>query len=320
MFSVVMPAYNAEKFIELSIKSILGQTYKDFEILVIDDGSKDNTKAVVNSFNDKRIKYIYQENSGVSVARNTGITNATGDYVCFLDSDDEWRENHLEELNTLMEQFTNYNVYITGYDLTLNDGTLIHKSQEILKSFPDERFVSKDAYEIMNKNGYFIHTNTVCCKREVFEKVGLFVQGVKNGEDDDMWMRLFAYYDIVISKTATTVYNRANAGATSQRTAVFDNIFCKRIDGILNSSEVPSYRKESLLIWKEENKLSRSRQYILIGKKSEAIKLFKDIEFKKIKKKRYFQTLLCMFIPSKLITKRIDKRDATYYAQNKTGE
>ena len=95
MFSVVIPAYNAEKFIMRSVKSVLDQTHTDFELIIVDDGSSDGTKKQLEQLSDERIRYIYQENGGVSAARNKGIIESKGQYVCFLDSDDEWMPNHL---------------------------------------------------------------------------------------------------------------------------------------------------------------------------------------------------------------------------------
>ena len=140
--SVVIPTYNAERTIKRALDSVRKQTAVELisEIIVVNDGSTDGTQKIVEDYRKNHpeisVLLINKKNGGVSSARNIGMENANGNWIALLDSDDEWRENHLEELNTLMEQFPNYNVYITGYDLTLNDGTLIHKSQEILKSFP----------------------------------------------------------------------------------------------------------------------------------------------------------------------------------------
>lgn len=103
MISIIIPSYNREKTIQKSILSILNQTFSDIEVIVIDDGSCDNTKNVVLSLNDTRIKYIYQQNSGACAARNNGILHATGEYIAFQDSDDVWKKDKLEkELNFLL--------------------------------------------------------------------------------------------------------------------------------------------------------------------------------------------------------------------------
>lgn len=313
MFSVIMPAYNAEGFIDTALKSVLLQKYGDFELIVVDDGSKDNTKEKILKHKDERIKYIRQENSGVSAARNRGILESRGEFVCFLDSDDEWRPDHLETLCFLIERYGDCGMFLTGYDLRLNNGKLIHKSEQTLRGISDEHFTSNNGFDVLIKNGYFFNTNSVCCRKEVFDKVGLFETGVRNGEDDDMWYRIFTYYPIAVSKKSTTVYDRSNCGATANRQEVSAPFFMSRVEGILKSSDVPQERKESILLWVERNKLSRVRQYILFGKKLKALKLLRSVSFKKSDKKKYLEALICMLIPSVLIRKHIDRRDEGYY-------
>ena len=121
-FSIIIPAYNRAKVLPQSIASIVNQTYKDFEIIVVDDGSKDNTKLVVANLNLPNLKYIYQDNAERSAARNNGIRNAAGQYICFLDSDDFYLENHLQTLYEKISEnkfdealyFVNYNVLQNG--------------------------------------------------------------------------------------------------------------------------------------------------------------------------------------------------------------
>ena len=111
MFSVIIPAYNAEKFIVRSIKSVLDQNYTDFELIIVDDGSTDGTKGQIEQFSDNRIRYVYQENGGVSAARNKGILESKGEYICFLDSDDEWKPDHLSLLCKLIEKYSGCGLY-----------------------------------------------------------------------------------------------------------------------------------------------------------------------------------------------------------------
>lgn len=313
MFSVIIPAYNSEKFIMGAVSSVLRQTNPDFELIVVDDGSKDATGKIVRGVEDPRVRYFYRENGGVSAARNTGIAESRGEYVCFLDSDDEWREDHLAELASLIDEYPDCGMYITGYDIRLNNGELIHKSRDILKGIASERIFSEDGYRTLISTGYFFNTNTICCRKAVFDKVGLFAVGVKNGEDDDMWMRIFAYYSIAISKKSTTVYDRSNSGATGHR-LVFEPVFLSRIDAIMADADIPQQRKESLLCWVERHKLSQARKYILAGNKKEARRIIKTVKKSKVDKKKYLETLICLFIPTSLIRRKIDKRDSNYYS------
>lgn len=313
MFSVIIPAYNAEKFIKRSVKSVLDQTYTDFELIIIDDGSTDGTKTQIEQFADDRIRYVYQKNGGVAAARNKGILESRGQYICFLDSDDEWKPEHLSLLCALIEKYSGCGLYVTGYDLRLGNGEVVHKSQQILRGIAQEDFESDNGFDLLNNHGYFLNTNTVCCRRAVFEKVGLFAEGVKNGEDDDMWYRIFAFYSLAVSKTVTTVYDRANCGATGQRGEVFETFFLKRVDGLLASPEVPQHRKSSLLVWRERNKLSKARKHILVGNKKEAARIMKTVDSKKVKKKKLLETYACLILPHKLVRRVIDKRDGAYY-------
>lgn len=320
MFSVIIPAYNAENFIDVAVKSVLMQTCGDFELIIVDDGSQDGTREKISEYSDSRVRYIYQENGGVSSARNKGICESKGEFICFLDSDDEWKADHLEALVGLIKKYGRCGMFVTGYDIRLNTGELIHRSEQILKRLAGEDASSDNGFDILLKYGYFFNTNTVCCRKEVFERVGLFETGVKNGEDDDMWYRIFAYYPIAITKSSTTVYNREHCGATGRRTAVAEPFFIKRVDGIIRSDEVSPDRKNGVLLWVEQNKLSRARQNILLGNKKEARRIFKQIEFNRSNKKRYLQTLLCLVIPSKFIRKYVDARDHGYYGEKETGE
>lgn len=313
MFSVIMPAYNAETFIARAIDSVLSQTYPDFELIVVDDGSTDATKERVLSFSDERIRYVYQKNGGVSAARNQGILESRGEYICFLDSDDEWRPEHLSVLFALTEKYPDCAMRVTGYDIRLGDGTLIHKSQSILRAIPEEDFKSDNAYDLLNRHGYFLNTNTVCCERGVFDRLGLFAEGVKNGEDDDMWYRIFAYYPVAVSKRATTVYDRANCGATAKRDIPVETFFLRRVEGLLASSDVEEARKASLAVWRERNKLSRVRRLILAGDKREARRLLRTVDRKRVRRKKLLGTYLSLLLPQKLVRRAIDKRDAAYY-------
>lgn len=103
MISIIIPVYNAEKYISQTLNSVLNQTLQDFEIIITDDGSTDNSKSIIAPYlKDPRIVYLYQQNSGVSIARNNGIEQAKGEFIAFLDADDVWLKDNLEKKNTLL--------------------------------------------------------------------------------------------------------------------------------------------------------------------------------------------------------------------------
>ncbi len=116
MISIIIPAYNAEKYITETINSVINQTYTDWELIIINDGSIDNTAEIVKQFcaNDNRIKYYYQNNSGVSAARNNGLKRANGEYIVFLDSDDVWLKEFLEKTVSFLDKNKNIGVVNTN--------------------------------------------------------------------------------------------------------------------------------------------------------------------------------------------------------------
>ena len=114
MFSVIMPVYNGEKFIDDAINSVCAQTYDNWELIIVNDGSKDNTADVLKKYEiNSQIKIIHQENGGVSVARNTAISASKGEYIVFLDADDVWHTNHLEVMNELITEYPDAGLYAT---------------------------------------------------------------------------------------------------------------------------------------------------------------------------------------------------------------
>jgi len=188
LVSVIIPTYNKSQYLREAIKSVLNQTYKNIEVIVVDDGSTDNTKEIVESFNDSRIIYIFQENKGPAIARNTGIKKAQGRYIAFLDSDDLWLKEKLEKQIDFMEKNSEIGLLGTGcYEMT-DKGKIIGK-----KIFPTKnKILQKD----LIKYNPFIQSSIIT-KREVFDKVGLWYdEKFRESEDYELWLRIAGNYKI----------------------------------------------------------------------------------------------------------------------------
>lgn len=181
--SVIIPTYNREKYISEAIDSVLNQTYKDYEIIVVDDGSTDKTKEVLTKYNDK-IRYFYQENQGVSVARNKGIKESKGDYIAFLDADDMWLPQHLEKEIGAFE--TDSKVALVYAQLRVLNKNKIVGIKPTIPVFKVEDFWA----------GASITTSTVIVKKECFYKVGLFNVSLKRAQDSDMWIKISSCFKI----------------------------------------------------------------------------------------------------------------------------
>lgn len=173
LISVIIPTYNRANFLPEAIESVNNQNYQNLEIIIVDDGSTDNTKDVISTLNEPRIKYIYQENKGPAAARNTGIKKAKGEIIGFLDSDDLWPENKLN--SQLSELIDNKNIEI-----------IMGCSKYILMDGVSELMInSKNDKKIVN----FICLGSGLFRKSVFDKVGLFNKNLKYAEDHDWILR-----------------------------------------------------------------------------------------------------------------------------------
>ncbi|MCK4248925.1 MAG: glycosyltransferase family 2 protein, partial [Candidatus Omnitrophica bacterium] len=129
--SVIIPVYNSEKFIRETIESVLNQTYYDFEIITVDDGSTDKSADIINSFNDKRISYVYQKNQGISGARNTAISESKGEYIALLDHDDLWLPQKLEKQIPLLENNDKVGlVYSDCYNVDVDEKVIVRSFEQ----------------------------------------------------------------------------------------------------------------------------------------------------------------------------------------------
>lgn len=199
MFSVIIPLYNKEISVRKTIQSVINQSFTEFEIIIVNDGSTDLSLKVVESISDSRIHIIDKPNGGVSSARNRGIEAARFDWVAFLDGDDIWEPNHLEVVKRLVVDYPKDNVFCTSF---IKSGT----------SFPVQNATSVvpeviDNYFEKAIHGHFLWTSVAVVRRSIFANVGLFNQKLILGEDLDLWARLGRSNRIIRSKKVTAIYN-----------------------------------------------------------------------------------------------------------------
>jgi len=191
--SAVIPAYNVEKYIKRSIESVLGQKFKPVEIIVVDDGSTDGTANAVHEYGNS-VRYLYQQNSGTSAARNSGIQAATGDWIAFLDADDEWLPHHLENAAKIVRSYPDLQWYGAAVDQYINDtGELIYKYKEKKSGLMVDNAYFSDYMIAFPPYAHFA-SPTMVIRKSVFEEVGLFDKEKKIGEDLDMWFRISLKY------------------------------------------------------------------------------------------------------------------------------
>ena len=194
--SVIIPTYNRYEFLKRALQSVLNQTYLPKEVIVVDDGSNDKTQDIQNYF--PSIKYIYQDNSGVSSARNLGITNASHEWLTFLDSDDEWHSEKLKEQVAFHKKNSDVLMSYTD-ELWIRD----KKEVKIPNKFQK---IGKDAF-LENLSYCNIAPSSVLLHENLFERYGLFDENLEVCEDYDLWLRVATKEKIgLINKKLITKY------------------------------------------------------------------------------------------------------------------
>ena len=204
--SVIIPAYNAEHFIADTIQSALDQTYRDHEIIVVDDGSRDGTVARAAAFGE-RVRLHQQRNGGVARARNTGVSLARGEWIAFLDADDLWLPSKLErQLASSTAPMTFTDRYNFG-----DRGDLPEVQSRC------QPMIGGDIFELL-LGGNFITTTSVLIRREIFERYGGFDVTFNGTEDWDLWLRVAEHHEIGFCPEPLTRY-RLHGGGISRNFA-----------------------------------------------------------------------------------------------------
>ncbi|MEJ8741351.1 glycosyltransferase family 2 protein [Phocaeicola sp. HCN-6420] len=206
LISIVIPLYNKEQSITSTLQTVLKQTFQDFEIIIVDDGSTDHSVEEVNKVVDPRIRLIQQPNAGVSSARNRGIEEAKGEYIAFLDADDEWKPEYLETQYNLTQQYLDCSVFACNYEFRDIQGNV--RSTIIRKlPFTREYGVLSNYFEVASCSHPPLWTSAVMVKKDAIQSVGGFPVGIKSGEDLLTWARLACRYIIAFARTSHVIYN-----------------------------------------------------------------------------------------------------------------
>ena len=184
-FSVVIPLYNKAPYVKKALESVFGQTFRDFELIVVDDGSKDDSLTVAKetlegSSLDHQL--IHQDNAGVSTARNNGVAASHGDFICFLDADDWWEPTFLERMDWLIREYPEAGIYGVNYFI------ISRGKQRVALHIPSTGYINYcDCYRKLQMP---LTSISVAIPREVFQRMGGFKPHLKLGEDFDLWIRI----------------------------------------------------------------------------------------------------------------------------------
>jgi len=273
--SVVIPLFNKEALIGNTLQSVLDQSFTGYEVIVVDDGSTDASAGIVETFTkqDPRIQLIRQANAHVSAARNRGIQAAKGSYVAFLDADDLWLPNHLEEIAALIDQCPEAGMLGTAYWRRLEgrpDSGAIVKALEGRRGIVENYFAIAIEYQ-------FIYTSSIAIRKDALDQVGGFDEADKLfSEDLALWTKVAARFPVAYSSEFTVIYlcdvpgqatsgGRAQRGLSPQLPLAFKEI--------LESDEKLLVPKQSIRIYCET--IIRRRLFVLLMAKPPAMEHFK---------------------------------------------
>jgi glycosyltransferase involved in cell wall biosynthesis len=241
--SVIMPLYNKEHEIGRAIQSILLQTFTNFEVIVVNDGSTDRGSEIVRSLSDPRIRIIDQTNAGVSTARNKGIAEAQADLIAFLDADDEWEPDFLETIIRLRDQFPSCDIFATNYSFRRANSC---GRRAIIRGLPHDfkEGILTDYFKLASQSDPPLCSSAVAVRKKDIEAIGGFPMGVFAGEDLLTWARLAVKYDIAYHIEPKAYFYESGTAIRPRRNPQVPDIVGEELKKLLSSSE--ALHKEGL--------------------------------------------------------------------------
>jgi glycosyltransferase involved in cell wall biosynthesis len=229
--SVIIPTYNRAQLVGSAIQSVLDQTFTDWEAIVVDDGSQDNTLEVVARYNDPRVRFIHQENKGVSAARNTGIRASSGEYIAFLDSDDRFLPEKLSVQVTSLDRYSQYGLVASGW-IDVNQA-----GEPIAEKRPWLLFSGLDRSDWLYRNPLI--PTCILVRRTWIETLGLFDEQLSHEEDYDLWLRLaFAGCRMVWEPAMVCIHTRDGDSLSKQAKHMVDG-FVYMLNKLFNRLDLP---------------------------------------------------------------------------------
>lgn len=298
--TVVIPLYNKEHYIQRALESVLSQHQQVDEIIVVDDGSTDNSAQKVKDLNNAKIKLIQQTNSGVSVARNTGIKNTKSKYVAFLDADDIWQSNFTENIFTLIRNYPKAGMFATAYSFLSNG----KRTPAKLKGVPSKFGLLNDYYASCLKADLPITASSVVIEKAQLEAIGCFPVGMKMGEDQLTWSRIANISEIAFANVICVDYDVQVADSACQVNLITElapHVIIWKEE--LNAEKIPTKFIHSLEQLIHLSALYCVKNNLKIGKNRTARTLLFSEPYLS-KDKYWFAALLLTFVPH-FILKRI---------------
>lgn len=251
--SVIIPTYNRAHYLEMAIQSVLHQTFPDFELIVADDGSTDDTQSLVQSLPDSRLHYVYQEHKGISAAMNTGLRAARGDFIGRLDSDDSWLPDMLEVEVAILDARPEIGLVYGRAQGTDKEGTLLPEIRGFPEWYPGDSLRSMLIVD-------FTSSITTLVRRSCFDRVGFYDESLNINEDWDIVLRIAAHYQFAFVDRVVARFRHHDSNSSAPcsplflehldgRVKVLDNFFSQsRLSSDVLALKPMAYRNLYMLV------------------------------------------------------------------------
>jgi glycosyltransferase involved in cell wall biosynthesis len=253
IFSIVISVYNKADYIENTLKSVVNQSFDDFEIIVVNDGSSDNSLEIINSINDDRISVITTENLGASMARNKGIEESNSDFIALLDGDDYWDKDYLKTIYDAISIFPNQKVFSVAIAQKYKNKIVpVNYSFNQTETFRIHNFFeSSKKYSLLSSSSVVFH-------KAIIKQTGKFDPNIVSGQDTDLWIRFGLHYDIVfINKELVTYTHNTNSLSNTtfnlSQKPKFDNYLTYEKDNLLLKAYLDKNRYSMAILSKFQN-------------------------------------------------------------------
>lgn len=245
--SVVIPLFNKERYIARTLDSVLKQTFKDFEVIVVDDGSTDNGAEIVRGFDDPRIQLIQQVNQGESAARNRGVDEAKSDFVAFLDADDEWMPKHLEIIFRLIEHYPAAGMFASAYKIQTANGRIHWPNYKCIPNPPWEGLL-QDYFKSGAYGDYPVNSSVAVIPKKILKDVGGFPEGYWWAPDADLFGKIALKYPVAFSWELGAIYHfdAENRACEREYPRDYEEPFVKTARSALMKGEVQPDLVESV--------------------------------------------------------------------------
>lgn len=298
MFSVVIPLYNKQEFIKRAIDSVLSQSFTNYEIILVDDGSTDRSLDVVNSYKNSRINVIQQKNAGVSAARNKGIVAARYEWVAFLDADDEWTHDHLQVISDVILKYPAIVALGTAYNKIDTQGN-VRRLRHPYSISEKTSFQLEDYFLFCVQYDHPLHSSSAVVRRDVLMSIGGFPVNIRAGEDLITWAKLAAIGTIGFSTKVTANFyipdQRSDNRKQNIRRPAFPDLVAIELSKLFAVHKVKSI-KFYIGFWHE----IRSVSFMELDERVNCLnELVKSICNGKLKRK-HWAILILLFFPKKI--------------------